>query len=816
MSWDPTNERNWATAGGMLPVPWFGPARANAPPGTGRVLLDGHPASFGLLISDDPDSLLHSDEPLSWAWSSYLRRALVVGTQKQVLFLRTWGERGDRQRFPIPRTAGEADRLIRDIASTPRPRPTDVITQMLSTFKALRAGLAAYNAPATEVVHAFNVLITAADRRDELESCRELGDVAQVAGIDVYSLQNYARVPVEDAIFVILNSSPPLDSDLLVRHAAGRLFQEAHFELERQAVVQMSLFGGRMPVTATHGKQQRDARFTPTELARSLVERSIESLLTKDEITVLDPACGCGVFLLEVLRELEARQYTKSVRLVGLDSSPVSEVMARFCLDRAVADARKSGMSATCEVRRCDAMTEDWGRPDLILMNPPFASVNEMEPAEREAARVILGAGHGKFDKSMVFMYLAGKALGAGGVMASVLPSTLFDSANGQAWREAMTDLVNIKLLGRFHGYGYFQGALVEPGFVVAEKKTLRKSFGARATGLTVVVADEGSEDAALRTLRKGRRQMDVMPKGVHASFDYPLDSVTPSSWMPRTFAHERLLAALADSPRVDQLFNVVQGAHTGANDVFILSAEDLSRLPPSERRFFRLAAGTKTIRNGQLLETEYVFFPYDSSGLTLKSEDDLKREAQVFYATLKPHEPRLAARASLIESGTTQWWALNRARNWQLTNQPRILSGYFGGCGRFAYDETGRFVCVHGYAWFPLIEELQQGQDESLGFHDTQLPWAYTALLNSREFEVLLSCYCSKVQGGQYNLSKHFVNHVPLPDMFREEIPAELVADLAELGKRMASGTPVDSEQLSLLATRAYGVPLSEWEASE
>jgi hypothetical protein len=815
MRWDPLNDQDWADALGMAPVPWFG-ARSDAPRATNRVLLDGQAASFGLLITDDLDLLL-DDAPLTWVWSSFLRRAIIVDKSKGSLYLRTWGDKGDRQRLRLPASVADADKLFRDISNVPRPRAADVVTSMLAAFKALRASLAAYNADNVQIVHAFNLLIGASAHRSELEVCRDMNDLMAVASGGERLLQQYGTANVEHAVFILLNSAPPgvppLDPDLLIRHAAGRFYQEAHFELERQAIAQYSLFGGRIPVDPTRGRQQRDARFTPTELARALVEHSLLGVPTRDELVVLDPACGCGVFLLEALRELEAKGCQKKIKLMGFDKSPVSEVMARFCLERAVAESRESGMTVEYELRCCDALTADWGQPDVILMNPPFASVNEMSPDERAVARDILGkAGHGKFDKSMAFMFKAAASLRPGGQMASVLPSTLFDSANGESWRSAMLEKVKVRLLGRFHGYGYFQGALVEPGFVVASE-----GQGQDERGLTVLVANEGTEDAALRSLRKGRKQFGSLDPGVHISFDYSTGAVTAAQWMPRTFAHEDLLAALSETPIVEQLFDVQQGAHSGANDIFIISLEELGTLPPSEQRYFRPAAGTKTIRDGRLLKTQYIFFPYNETGLQLRTLEEVVAHVPQFYAArLEHNRDRLLNRPSLVERRATEWWILNRERNWQRGKFPKLLTGYFGGIGGFAYDGTGEFVCVHGYAWLPLTKELSRVDDDPIDFHETDIPWAYCALLNSHPFQILLSCYCSRVQGGQFNLSKHFVNRVPLPDLFREEIPSDLVADLAVFGKTIAEGIPVDDNRLSHTVARAYGVGLSVWALEE
>ena len=388
MSWNPLRARDWADALGLAPASYFAALRADRPEGESQVLLDGQTSSFAWFATEDRDRLVIGDDPLSWTWSSHLRRAFVLDANKMEIYLRTWGEPGDRKRLKMPKSASEAEQLFKDTGSKTRPRAATVITQLLTAFKALRAVLASYNATGADIIRGFNLLIEAADLRAELDSCDSLADVAALVQSDI-DLRNFGNASVQDAIYILLNATPPgvpvLDADLLIRHASGRLYQEAHFELERQSVMQMSIFGGLAPSKTAHGQMQRDARFTPTPLARALAEQCLEGLAAEGELVILDPACGCGVFLVEALRELEAKRVRRPIRLVGFDTSEVSEAIATFCLRKAVKDARDGGMTVEFEIRRCDALQTEWGTPDVILMNPPFASVNDMTPRERES-----------------------------------------------------------------------------------------------------------------------------------------------------------------------------------------------------------------------------------------------------------------------------------------------------------------------------------------------------------------------------------------------------------------------------------------------
>src|SRR5262249_2040077 len=155
----------------------------------------------------------------------------------------------------------------------------------------------------------------------------------------------------------------------------------------------------------------------------------------------------------------------------------------------------------------------------------------------------------------------------------------------------------------------------------------------------------------------------------------------------PRAHAEQQLIDVLGvrRTPHVGDLFDVKQGARTGANEVFVLTRTELHELPRAEHRFFRPAADNSTIRNRQLLALESDFSAYDISGLILNTEEQLAAEVPQYYATrLKPAESKLAQRS--IEPRTV-WWKLIREREWQRVAAPKLVSTYFGDRGSFAYD---------------------------------------------------------------------------------------------------------------------------------
>jgi adenine-specific DNA-methyltransferase len=211
------------------------------------------------------------------------------------------------------------------------------------------------------------------------------------------------------------------------------------------------------------GTSRNDARFTPRVLARALVEQALEaygSLDRSSPLLIVDPACGSGVFLQESLLELESRGFVGSVNLVGYDTSEIAVEVSRRCLGRVTKDTA-SGMKATVRIEQRDALLAPWDKSDIVLTNPPFVGWKKMKASEKIATRDILGAQFaGHADKAMPFLVMAVDTVRPGGIVAAIIPSPLLETSAGLRWRSYLSSKTHVNLIGRFMGFGFFEGVL--------------------------------------------------------------------------------------------------------------------------------------------------------------------------------------------------------------------------------------------------------------------------------------------------------------------------------------------------------------------
>jgi adenine-specific DNA-methyltransferase len=818
--WNPIDGRSWAGALGLAFVPMFPAVEAKKLPGVHAVLMDGHVTSFALSICEDSREL--EDRPVSWSWSSDVNHAIVVDSQRKEFFVRRWDYPLVR-RFSLPSQAGHAREVINILKESGTLRAPDVISHVLRAFRQVRSALG--NQKPIEAVKVFLGLLVAAERVKgtaltasaavRIKTVRELFQALHDSGsaVDEFT-QVEARtrkLPLGTLLSDFLQrhslTGCILEPSLLVRHAAGRLFQEANLIVERAE--EQSYFAGLAPEKKPAGKLDRDVRFTPPTLARTLAERALDTMpRIPKKFSAFDPACGSGVFLLEVLRELEARDFDGEVTVNGMDISEVSCLLARFCLSRAASEYKSGKGRIKMEISQKDALKSDWPDFDLTLMNPPFVPWERMDTETQGTIRTILGdLAQGRSDKAMAFVWKAVQQIKKGKAIGAVIPAPLLESLSGEPWRKAISERTEIRLLGKFHGFAYFAASQVEPGFLV---------LGSRGThpspDVKVVLADAGFEDESLRALRLG------VETTADAAEGWEIYSISPvrfmsANWMPRSQADLTLIEGLSSGAltTIGGLFDVKQGIRSGNDACFILGQQEFESLKVKEKVFFRPSATNDTIREGRILWGEWVFYPYGKDGPTINEEDELRVKVPTYYETrLKPAKSRLQMRA---KTDPNTWWLLTRERGWQREKNPKLVSASFGGSGRFACDKAGEFVVVQGHGWLwsktPIGMDLE-GELPNRWFFKSELSSAYLAIFNSKVFERLLALYCPRVQGGQFDLSNRFVDKIPIPDLSNVEVvDADTCASLVDFGRRIHAGRPMELKELECLVARIYRVPL-------
>lgn len=807
--------RRWTDTLGLLPVSLFNDQEAAQP----VVLLNGSNGNFVLDLHGDGVGL----ETRNYAWSSNVGH--YVALRGNTIEVQRW----DQNRAAIERY--NANTVLANLEGfhtyLERQTPStelSIVSHTIRIFRSLRTMLGdGISGPQSLEVFLYLLAVATEQITDDPLSLRYWGLSSEAA-----SLAKNLPIGQWDTLLKEIKRGRPLDQlaphlNLLLRHASGQLFQEAHYVAVFLPQLQFAL-GGFLPEPVEVVREQRGLglHFTPPALVRTLVEEAIASLNgAEHKLVIFDPACGSGEFLREVLRQLKIKQYKKPIEIIGWDISPAACSMANFVLAW-----EKRGMNGVEVTVRCVNSLDDnnpWPEQvSMVLMNPPFVSSNDMQPELRSRVRAVLGELAGERpDLSHAFILKAVACLQNDGILSTIFPASFLSSASARHIRGVLGEQLEPRLIGRLGSQLLFPGALVDIACYVAVKHSNKG-------GQTLAFwsdPQKSSSASGLRTLRKLRTDNDPAnyPE-VHPNFSiylHPTLGRTSETWALASYESWKLYENLGNLPKVTNLFSVHQGTQTGLNNVFLLPRETWETLPTRERRYFRPAVVNASIRDGRLYPVTYVFYPYGHQAIT--NEEDLSRLMTVYYNQyLLPKQDQLSQRPA-VQAGN-YWWQLNRPRIMNETNGPKLVSTSFGDIGSFAIDIEGKFVVVQGNTWEPKTEQgdvaVEAHEEYSskeqdyvvIEAHESSSPklniyFAYLAILNSSLFFDLIAAVSTQVTGGQWDLAKRYVDRIPLPDLFDEQRNASLVARLARLGRDIVNSGTVDDKKVRELLKPLYSL---------
>jgi hypothetical protein len=249
-------------------------------------------------------------------------------------------------------------------------------------------------------------------------------------------------------------------------------------------------------VTPAEQRRANGLHVTPAWLADELVALVLDGLaVSPDELTICDPACGGGAFLLSAARALHALGVPRdrAVRqLWGADVDPVGLAAAEVSLALWAAQAPPPGHLVVG-----DPLTT--GAPDLwsgaptagfgaVVGNPPF--LNQLGKATVRSA-VETGRLRQRFgeavqpytDTAWLFLLLGCELVGRGGRVVLVQPMSLVAARDAAVVREALSRQADLRHLWVERGRSFAAGVKVcAPVLGVGAPATRQRPNGTGST----------------------------------------------------------------------------------------------------------------------------------------------------------------------------------------------------------------------------------------------------------------------------------------------------------------------------------------------
>jgi hypothetical protein len=726
----------WKHKLGLLPIHLFSLKKTK----NSFIMLNGGSWDFCLQTNIEDKN---PEDYFSYSWSSNTKNFVVLNRNKVNVY--NW-KKNVPESFPVKQVEGNFEKFYKYLVSNSYKTTDDVVPFIVDIFKEFR-NITQEKNNAVEALNLLYLLLT---------TLKE--DVASI-DFDKWALCKI-KIPSNFDSYAerfkqgVSNIKPKLE--LIMRHSAGVLFQEAQKEVlffDRQ----MDIWGNLSNKYDSKNLQYSSIHCTPTYLARTIVENVIQELdLTKKSLKILDPACGSSEFLIEVLKQLKEKNYSGKIEIIGWDSSQISINTSNFLLKYEQNHIWKEKMTFNIRLVE-DSLLEEWTNDfDLILMNPPFVSWERMSKNARGAVKEVLGSNlEGKPNQASAFFYRAVRSLISEGVIGCVIPSSLLYLDAYNKLRNEIYEEISLNLIGKLGNF-VFEDALTDVSLIIGKKQKKENT-----TPYVLWIKNEkGIAQNALRNFRKMQYSNNSTKVEKDYSIYRPISfPITIDNWKLISYQENELFKKIerfvADGKlvRVKDIFNVQQGIRTGNNAVFKITKMEFNEILENENKYFIPIVDNEAIKNGIIKITKYVWFPYSpkNTDLLINSENSLKNMVKSYYANkLLPNKKILSSRKKSIP----YWWCLSDRAPRLFPLKPQIVSTEFGRSDSFAFDNKGLFAVERGNAWLLKKE-----------FKDIDYYYFYLALFSSPFFDKLLSIYSKQLAGGNwYDLGKKYTRNIPIP----------------------------------------------------
>ena len=469
------------------------------------------------------------------------------------------------------------------------------------------------------------------------------------------------------------------------------------------------LYGNR-----TSGGAHGDV-FTAPEVVRFMLdEAGYTSESNLKDVSILEPSCGEGEFVIEIAKRLllsavsfdfdAEAAFRRNVHAYDIDADKVEVCRTKL---------RKLGYKAVENIQVADFLKATPEKADIVVGNPPYIRYENIPEDILEHCKRKFATFHYRSDLYVPFFEKSLSLLKEGGRHCFICSNRWLKNEYGKKLRAYIAYSYQLQLIINMEGANAFQEeVLAYPAITLIAAKEPKGTF-------QYAELDDVTKLGTLATVHK------PMPSG--------------ADWT-ETFLTSTSYSALY--PIEEQGFKIGIGVATGADAIFISD-----KLPDEvENELIIPAINGRDLRGDQLdWQKKYLLNPYNTDG-TLIDLDRYPRAKQY----LETHRERLSAR-HIAKRAPSRWYRTIDRIMPVLQTEPKILLPDMSG-NTFVFVDEGRYYPLHNiyYITGRPIKELK----------------VLAALLMSDFVRAQLASVTNKMNGGFARWQSQHLRKLRLPDI--------------------------------------------------
>ncbi len=284
------------------------------------------------------------------------------------------------------------------------------------------------------------------------------------------------------------NKFAPYDYNfsLISTHALSRIYEKYVVLLKQEESAQTTFLE---PLPRESKSKTPGAIYTPQYIARFFA-RYLENVTppsTFRQLRVIDPACGSGIFLRNVLElqsdplkhqydEAEFRRCFENVYGFDIDENAVKATELSIALlfltltDKIPDTLNVSVQNSIASSWKDGAMFSTF---DAVIANPPYIATGQQSQEVRTQIAELLGSGKSQSDLYVAFVKLSIELIKPGGFGMLVLPHSFLISESASAVRNLLLEKCWISLFADLSEVEVFEGVGVYVLLMIFQRKQL-------------------------------------------------------------------------------------------------------------------------------------------------------------------------------------------------------------------------------------------------------------------------------------------------------------------------------------------------------
>ena len=526
-----------------------------------------------------------------------------------------------------------------------------------------------------------------------------------------------------------------------------KILYEEKFSVEIENVI--SFFE---TLIAKNTKDEKGVVFTPKYISDYIVKNTLSGIEKWDDrLTILDPACGCGIFLVSAIEYLHEKfhkpinEIIKVVYGIEIERDNVRRCELVMTLLRAKYGER---ITINTNIIHADSLSSNWlellgvDGIDCIIGNPPYVNPHDLSKETSQYLKDhFVTTKDGVFNIFYAFIEHAMKFLNKGGLLGYIIPNNFLSIKSAFNLRNYLKESKCIKTIIDFGDNMIFKPIRTYNCILLLEKTNRREySFA------TLPTTDKIEE--ALYNVIFNKAYIDE------------LDS---HSWILVDSTTQKNLNRIEG-----QLIQIKQFIRTGIatlrDNVYFLNEDTHGyyKMVNEEKRYVEkeLVKPIYKIPDLKLHDcTEevkrFIIFPYKKAndGYELVKEDEMREKYPLTYNCLCQFRTELDKRDN-GKGVSPVWYAYGRTQGLNKYGK-KLLFPTFSCKPKFIYIDDEDALFCNGYAVF---------ENEIIDLHILK------RVLNSFVMQYYVMNTSYPIEGGYYCYQKKYIEKFSIPCFSDEE----------------------------------------------